>query len=65
MVGNVVCIMITRMVSMDLRCINLVGGCDVWCGRFANLICNCKCDNAIVNGAAVCTFCAAVIVVCV
>ena len=27
--------------------IDLVGGCDVWCGWFANLECNCKCDNVI------------------
>ena len=33
----------TRVVSS----IDLVGGCDVWCGWFANLECNCKYDNAI------------------
>ena len=27
--------------------INLVGGCDAWCGWFVNLECNCKCDIAI------------------
>ena len=27
--------------------IDLVGGCDAWCGWFANLECNCKCDNVI------------------
>ena len=27
--------------------IDLVGGCDAWCGWFVNLECNCKCDNMI------------------
>ena len=27
--------------------IDLVGGCDVWCGWFANLECNCKYVNVI------------------
>ena len=27
--------------------IDLVGGFDAWCGWFANLEFNCKCDNAI------------------
>ena len=27
--------------------IDLVGGCDAWCGWFVNLECNCKCDNLI------------------
>ena len=26
---------------------DLIGGCDVWCGWFVNLECNCKCDNMI------------------
>ena len=24
---------------------DLIGGCDVWCGWFVTLECNCKCDN--------------------
>ena len=33
----------TRVASLC----NLVGGCDVLCGWFLNLECNCKCDNVI------------------
>ena len=41
--------------------IDLVGGCDVWCGWFVNLELQMRqCDC---NGAAGCTFCAPVIVV--
>ena len=43
--------------------IDLVGGCDGCCGWFVNLECNCKYDYDC-NGAAGCTCCAAVIIVC-
>ena len=33
----------TRVVSS----IDLVGGCDVWCGWFVNVECNWKCDIVI------------------
>ena len=27
--------------------IDLIGGCDVWCGWFVNVECYCECDNVI------------------
>ena len=27
--------------------IDLIGGCDVWCGGFVNVECNWKCENMI------------------
>ena len=44
--------------------IDLAGGCDAWCGWFANLECNCKCDNVIAMVLQDVRSCAAVIVVC-
>ena len=44
--------------------IDLVGGCDAWCGWFVNLECNYKCDNMIAMVLQCVRSCAAVIVVC-
>ena len=44
--------------------INLVGGCDAWCGWIVNLECNCKYVNVIAMVLQAVRSCAAVIVVC-